>query len=86
MQGGRDKLGSTDIVWFAVRSKFAECKLALNHSWDSKGLSPLAGQGGQNEFGLTDITLSLSATSLQNANLHKNFGRNTRFSEPIRDS
>ena len=26
--GGRDKLGSTDIVWFAVRTKFATGKLA----------------------------------------------------------
>ena len=26
--GGRDKLGSTDIVWFAVCYKFAERKLA----------------------------------------------------------
>ena len=26
--GGRDKLGSTDIVWFAVRYKFAVGKLA----------------------------------------------------------
>ena len=35
------------------------------------------------KIGLTDIILSLSAPSLQNANLHKNFGRTTLPVEPM---
>ena len=57
-RGGRDKLGLTDLIWFAVRSKFAECKLAYklrkNHP-TRRTNSGFLGDGGRDKLGSTDI-------------------------------
>ena len=38
------KIGFADIVWSSVRYKFAERKLALNHSWGFLGVHPKQGE------------------------------------------